>query len=345
MDLNRFLQEGRPRWQELESLLMAVDHRGLRGLELAEAKRLVELYRVVSSDLVRARTLTANEELLGYLNDLVARGYAHIYATKRFRLWEVLAFWWRDYPRLVRREFRVIAFATAIFFAGTCFGAGAMLFDADAGAYLLPQEHRKLDPSDRVEELQRQMAQGEGMRPDQQAYFSSFLFTHNIQVTFLAFALGLTFGVGTFIVLFVNGLFLGSLAVNYHFDDVGTFFYAWILPHGVPELTSIFIAGGAGFILGRALWNPGRRSWSQALTLHAGRAVKLVLGTAPVLVLAGLIEGTLSQMHPPVMPYGVKLAFAAAMAMLLVLYFGFAGRESMPSWWKVRWPGGGGHQP
>jgi len=332
MDLNTFIQKRRPQWKRLEELLIAVDSRGLRGLSVVEARQFAQLYRDVSSDLVRARSLTANPELLEYINDLVARTYGHIYAPRRFSLASIFWFFVRDYPRLVRREFVAIALAAGIFFGGAAFGAGAMLLDPSAGAYLLPKQHLHLDPSERVKQLEGQMEKGEEMTADQQAYFSAYLFTHNIQVTFLAFVLGLTFSVGTLIVLFYNGLMIGALAVNYHADGVGLFFWAWILPHGVPELTSIFIAGGAGLILGRALWQPGRRSRAAALKLHAGRAVKLILGTAPVLVVAGLIEGSISQMHAPVMPYGVKLAFAGVMAVCLAVYFGLVGRTG---------PGGG----
>jgi uncharacterized membrane protein SpoIIM required for sporulation len=324
MDLNTFISDKQPEWGQLERLLGQVDSSGLKGLDLEDSRRLATLYRSVSSDLVRARSLTANPELLGYLNGLVGRSYAHIYATRRFGIGRLWRFFAVAYPRLVRREFGVIAFATAVFMAGTVFGAGAMLLDRDAGAYLLIDYHRDVDPSDRV----AAEAESGGTSAGRQAEFSTFLFTHNIQVTFLVFVLGLTFGVGTFIVLFVNGLYLGSLAVNYHFDGVGTFFYAWILPHGVPELTAIFIAGGAGFIIGRVLWNPGRRTRSAALKLHAGRAVKLILGTAPILVVAGLIEGTISQMHPPAMPYWIKLGVAGTMAVLLVCYLAFSGRRS-----------------
>jgi uncharacterized membrane protein SpoIIM required for sporulation len=331
MDLNEFITTCRPRWERLETVVKKVDGHGLRSLDLDEAKQFAELYRLVSSDLVRARSITVNSDLLSYLNDLVARAYAQVYATRRVSLAKIWAFFARDYPRLVRREARPIALAAAVFFSGALFGAAAMAVDEDAGIYLLPKQHLHMDPSERVAELEKQMASGEAMSSDQQAFFSSFLFTHNIQVTFLTFALGLTFGAGTFILLFVNGLYLGSLAANYHADSVATFFYAWILPHGVPELTSILIAGGAGFIIGRALWNPGRRTRMAALKLHASRGVKLILGTTPILVVAGLIEGTISQMHPPLMPYWLKLAFAGLMAVFLVLYLVGAGRDAANS--------------
>jgi uncharacterized membrane protein SpoIIM required for sporulation len=160
---------------------------------------------------------------------------------------------------------------------------------------------------------------------DEATVFSAFLFTHNIQVTFLAFGLGITAGVGTALVLFANGVPLGALAVQYHEAGQDLFFWAWILPHGIPELTAIAIAGGAGLVLGRGLVLPGRRRIRDALRHEARRAVRLVVGTMPVLVMAGVIEGTISQMHEPLMPYPAKLAFALLVGTALYIWLWSAG--------------------
>jgi uncharacterized membrane protein SpoIIM required for sporulation len=106
------------------------------------------------------------------------------------------------------------------------------------------------------------------------------------------------------------------------------FFWAWILPHGIPELTAVFIAGASGLVIGRGLWVPGRRSRKAALVHEAKRAVRLVLGTMPILVLAGVIEGTISQMHAPIMPYELKLAFAVVVGIAVYAYLLFAGRRA-----------------
>jgi uncharacterized membrane protein SpoIIM required for sporulation len=108
------------------------------------------------------------------------------------------------------------------------------------------------------------------------------------------------------------------------------FYWAWILPHGVTELTEVCIAGGAGLIIARGLWLPGRRARGQALAEEAKLAASLVLGGMPLLVLAGVIEGTISQMHAPVLPYTAKLVFAALVATGLYTFLTQAGREPRP---------------
>jgi uncharacterized membrane protein SpoIIM required for sporulation len=119
-----------------------------------------------------------------------------------------------------------------------------------------------------------------------------------------------TVGVGTAILLFINGLMLGSLAQVYAVKGMAGWFWAWILPHGIPELTAICIAGGAGFVLARGLAAPRGLPRRQALRKEAISGVRLMLGTLALFVLAGLIEGSISQIHPPKLSVAFKIGFA-----------------------------------
>ena len=325
MDLNTFMSRGREGWEELETLLEAIDRGGMESLSASEAQAFARLYRQVSSDLVRARSLTSNQELLGYLNVLVGRSYGQITTGQRLSVKGIWRFLSEEYPSLVRVEKRLVLLSAGIFFVGVMFGAGAMWLDNSAGLYLLPKDHLHLEPSERVAKLTEEMSRDGVMSVESQAYFSSYLFTHNIQVTFLTFALGLTFGVGTCLILFMNGVSIGALAMNYHMSGEGLFFYAWILPHGVPELMSIFIAGGAGLVLSRAFWRGGRQGLRMKMRREGERAMKMLMGTMMLLVLAGVIEGTVSQMHPPVLAYGFKLSLALGLAVVLQIYLARGG--------------------
>ncbi len=324
MDLNEFIEQGRPRWHRLTRLLDRIESAGLKSLSLEEAREFGRLYRAASSDLLWARGRSASAELVESLNDLVARGYAQTYPGKRPRLRDAVEFYRRGFPQLVRAEWKAVVAAYVLFLSGMLFGYAAMQLDPSSAVYLVPEQHQSLDPDKRVAE---EAKNEKGMSADHQTAFSSFLFTHNIQVAFLAFALGLTLGIGTVILLFVNGVFLGALAVAYEAKGHAVWFWAWILPHGVPEISAICLAGAAGLLLGRALVAPGSRSRADALRVEGRLAVRLVLGTLPIFVAAGIIEGTLSQIHEPRLPSVVKLTFAAAMAVLLAAYLLRAGRE------------------
>jgi len=326
-DVNRLMRKRAPVWEELETLLERVDRDGLRSLDIQQARRFGNLYRTVSSDLIRARTELVDASVVDYLNDLVARCYAHIYAGSGKRGRRVWRFFAREFPRLFRAEWKAIALSATILMTGAGLGATFTAVDPGALGVLIPDGHREHTPAERVsgEEEDGGMSDGHSAMA-----FSSFLFTHNIKVTFLVFALGITFGVGTVAVLFYNGIPLGALAMQYHMSGEGMFFWAWILPHGIPELTEIFIAGGAGLVLARGLLVPGRRSRKAAVVREARRAAKLVVGGMPILVLAGVIEGTISQMHEPVVPYALKLVFAVLVGVGVYSYLLFAGRGRDP---------------
>jgi uncharacterized membrane protein SpoIIM required for sporulation len=321
-DVDRFVRERTGEWQELEGMLAAVDAEGMPSLGIEGARRLGQLYRAVSSDLVRARTEVVDLALVDYLNDLVARTYARVYAGSPGLSRRIAEFFLEEFPRTVRHEWRPIALAAALLVGGAAFGAVAAVRDPGSIMVTIPDVFQH-DPATRVA---RDEATGGGAGADESAVFSTWLFTHNIQVTFTVFALGLTFGIGTVVLMFFNGAPLGALAVQYHQAGHGLFFWAWILPHGIPELTVVAIAGGAGLVLARGLWLPGRRRRMDALVAEARTAVRLVVGAMPVLVLAGLIEGTISQIHAPRLPYLLKLAFAAVMGVGVYAFLLRAGR-------------------
>jgi uncharacterized membrane protein SpoIIM required for sporulation len=326
-DVNGFLRTRAPVWDELERLLVRVDQDGLGKMPLAEARRFGRLYRAVSSDLIRARTENVDASIADYLNDLVARSYAHVYAGASKRRSFVGRFLLHDFPRLFRREWGAVAVSAVILLGGGAIGAAGVALDPSAAGVLIPEQHAEMRPEERVADDEATGGLDDG---HEAVAFSSFLFTNNIQVTYLAFALGITFGLGTAWVLFYNGVPLGALAMQYHLAGKGLFFWAWILPHGIPELTVVCIGGGAGLVLARGLWKPGRRTRKDALVAEGKTAVALVLGGMPILIVAGVIEGTISQMHEPTIPYVAKLVFAAVAGTGVYAYLLFAGRGKDP---------------
>lgn len=318
MEMPEFIEARRPRWQQLESLLDKAEGSGLRTLELEEARSLGKLYRAVSSDLLWVRARSGSADVSEYLNDLVGRAYAITYPGQRVRFADAWGFVSRGFPALLRQEWRMYAASLLLFLAGAGFGYLGMLADPDAAPYLVPEQHLKLDPVKRAADE----ARGEGMSVDQQAQFSTFLFTHNTEVAFLAFALGITVGVGTALMLFLNGLMLGALAQVYTAKGMAGWFWAWILPHGIPEITAICIAGAAGFVIARGQVAPRGLPRGMALRQEAVRAVKLLFGTFVLFVLAGIIEGTISQIHPPRLSVAFKVSFALTVGLGVYAYLG-----------------------
>src|SRR5581483_675674 len=163
----------------------------------------------------------------------------------------------------------------------------------------------------------------------QKESFSAMLMTHNTEVSILTLGLGMTWGLGTIIMLFYNGVILGAVGVDYIAAGQIRFLFGWLMPHGVVEIPSILIAGQAGLVLATALIGWGRRIPLRARLREVSRDLTtLIFGVAVLLVWAGFVEAFLSQYHEPVIPYEAKIAFGCVEFLLLCVFLFRSGRES-----------------
>ena len=335
IDLARFVAAEQSSWDELSTQLDLLEHdRSLRGnarLDLAGAERLHYLYQRAASDLARLATFSAESDLRRSLGALVARAYAEIHARSgpAESVSGPLGHPWRwltgTFPRAFRRQVRAFWLAVAITVVGCAFGALALAIDPEARAVTLPFGLADMNPADRVADEEHD----QGKRfAGQHATFSGYLMANNIKVFILALALGCTWGVGTILVLFSNGVYLGAVVLDYLRAGQGVFVAGWLLPHGSVEIPAILVAGQAGFVLGGALIGWGRRVPLRE-RLRAVRAdlVTLIGGVALMLVWAGIIESFFSQYHAPVLPYAVKISFGAVELIALTLFFALAGKR------------------
>jgi len=319
LDPNRFVIERQERWQELEAELDQIAQGRFESMTLGRARRLGELYRLASGDLIRARTESANAPLIDYLNGLVGRAYGAIYRGRRTRwFWAVGFLAWR-FPMLVRRHSRQIAAAAGIMLLGFFFGLIADTLDSSAKYSLLSPEFAAIE--DRMDEMKTAAAGGRSMSAANSTVFSVYLMQNNITVSFLALALGATAGLGTTYVLFQNGVMVGALGAIFMRHGLSLYFWANILAHGVTELTAIFIAGGAGFVIAGAIVSPGDHGLRRALQRRGAEAVEIALGCVFLLVIAGLLEAFVTPQGA--IPHGIKLAIGAGTGLALVAYLGF----------------------
>ncbi|MBN1418938.1 MAG: stage II sporulation protein M [Planctomycetes bacterium] len=318
MDIDGFIGRNAERWGRLGALLDRLDARGPESLRAPELRELLDLYRAASSDLNEARTFTANPELLDTLSQLVGRAYKAIHAPPRpHRIGRLVRrFFARDFPLAVRRRRRPMAVAAPASALGTLFGFGATVADRRNAALLVPEAFFIERPAEHVAEREAAVAHDVSTA----AGASAFYFTHNIRVSFLAFSLGLAAGLFASIYVFWTGGFLGALAAHFHIDGVAPFFYAWIGPHGALELPAIIIASASGIALGQAWLRPGGRTRRGSLRAALPDAARMMLGAASMLVLAGLLEGTISQFPGRVVPYAVKIGIACVLAGGLLWY-------------------------
>ena len=317
MNIERFLADRRDMWDELANLLHRAEDIDLSRKEM---QHLVELYRRTCSDLNRARSYTANPEILGYLNQLTGRAYRYIYrAAHETPVWDSLKrLVTHEIPAAFRRERLYVAIAAAAFLAGTLFGSVAVLIDPANGQRLVPPMFFTERPRDRVEKIENGKERIDNL--EKAVVFGASLYTHNIKVAFLAFSLGALTIVLGLAILFYNGVTLGAIATMYILDDVPLFFFAWVGPHGALELPAIIFGGAAGLLAGRALLMPGSLSRGASLRQVLPSVWRMIIGAALVLVLAGLIEGSFSQFTARSFPYVLKISVALILFIGLMAY-------------------------
>lgn len=326
LDLGKFIAEGQPFWSDLEEMLdKSAKDPGYR-MELAQARRFHYLYQRASADLVRMMTFSAQPEIRTYLESLVERAYSEIHETRkkphRFR-----PFHWftRVFPGTFRIHVRAFWLSVIIMLVGGFFGGLAITFDPEAKEVLMPFSHLAGNPSDRVAMEEK----GDHDRlAGRKGRFSSYLMTHNTRVSILVLAMGLTFGVGTVMLLFYNGIILGAVVMDYVLAGESVFLAGWLLPHGSIEIPAILMAGQAGLVLARAMIGWSRpQSFKTRLRQVTGDLVTLIFGVALLLIWAGIIEAFLSQYHEPVIPYAVKIGFGAVQLLLLAWFLAFSGKN------------------
>jgi uncharacterized membrane protein SpoIIM required for sporulation len=325
LDLGRFVETERPHWTALEKTLDWIERNPERKLSVEELEKFHGLYQRASADLAKVATLASEGELRRYLELLVGRAYAEIHEARertKFRPWRWISV---EFPRAFRRHFRAFQLAVALTLAGVFFGSLALKIDSEAKSVLMPFEGLQVSPSERVAKEREQKGK---QLTGKKGRFSAELMTHNTQVALMTAAFGMTYGFGTLVLLFYNGVILGAVAFDYIHGGEWLFLLGWLLPHGVIEIPAILVGGQAGFVIGHALIGWGSRV-SRADRLRAiGRdIVALCAGFAAMLVWAGLVEAFLSQYHEPVITYGMKIAFGCVEAALLVLFLARAGVE------------------
>ena len=287
-----FAARKRPRWAEFQQLAERAAGHGLDSFASHELPDFAARYREVAADLARARTYGVDEATLEHLERLAAAGHNALYRDERGtwrRVWEVLI---RECPAAIRQARGYIAVACLAFLLPAAAGYLLMREQPDLALDLLPKVmiERADAGADRMAEGRRYVEVAVEDRP----LMASGLITNNVRVAIACFAGGIFLGIGSLVLLGFNGLLIGATAG--HFANRGLLGYLleFILGHGLLELFAIWVAGAAGFLLGRSVVAPGDMSRGDALVLSGRTAVRMVGGAAVLLVVSGLIEGFVS---------------------------------------------------
>jgi uncharacterized membrane protein SpoIIM required for sporulation/uncharacterized RDD family membrane protein YckC len=307
-----------PRWIAFAARLSEAQRRGLRSFNETQVREFVEEYRSLSADLARLRTATrgSSSDELFYLGRLVTGAHNLLYRDRRNTFREIMRFLAFDVPTEVRRSVVPIALGAAFLFGPAVIAYAAVVRDPGVASTFIPTSML-----DRAEEGVERAKHNAGYIPDPEVFrplMASQIIANNVQVTFAVFAAGITAGIGSLLMLILNGVSLGGVFGLYQSKGILKLLVAFVAPHGVLELSAICIAAGGGLLIAAAMLVPGDRTRRRALVENGRRAMRLIAASTLLLIVAGSLEGMVSPI--PNWPLWGKLAVSGATLVLLVAY-------------------------
>lgn len=307
---DNFIERRKTNWKRLEELIDQVRSvRGLRRLSREEVREFGRSYRRAASDLAIARVESRDQRLVNYLNNLVIRAHGMVYRAESRGVRSIFDFYWHEFPAIFRRTFRY-TLATFLIFMGIAMVSFIATWRNDDFA-----DFAYLSQST-VQQIKKHQRWWESLN-DAAPIGAARIMANNIGVSLKVFAFSIVPVAGTVDALMPSALQFGSinaLVIKYGMTRT---LWSFVAGHGVLEFMAIFIAGGAGLMIGLALLVPGERTRREALVESGRTAIQLLAGCIPLLVIAGAIEGFIS---PLPIQGSYKIAVSAATAVMLAAY-------------------------
>lgn len=287
----RFVARKRDRWEEYHRWAQRLEANGIAAMPAADIPEFAARYREAAADLARGRTYGVDRATLAWLERAVAAGHNALYRSRRWT-WRAPARTARSIAVACVRRRGYVAVALLLFLLPGVAGYAAVRGSATLARTVLPAEIVA-----RAEAGVQRSAEGRGYVEVPSMYMplmATALIRNNIQVALIAFAMGMTAGVGTVLVLAFNGWYFGTILGLFATYGLAGYLLAFVVAHGPLELSAIFLAGGAGLMLGHAILAPGDLPRREALVIAGRDAIRLVGAAAVLLVVAGLLEGFVS---------------------------------------------------
>ena len=306
MTESQFIEQNKEKWRELELLL---------ELPQKDADKLQELFVKVSSDLSYARTFYPKRSVRLYLNNLTQKVFDSMGKKKSgFSHKNITNFFGTILPEEAFRQRKILLISFLIFVVSMGIGALSTAKNPDFANVILGDYYVNMTE----ENINKQDPMAVYKDKDAVGMFAGITI-NNIRVAFLAFVLGLLGGIGTVYILVYNGIMVGVF--QYFFYSKGLFLTSfltiWI--HGAIEISAIIIAGAAGIILGNGLLFPGTYKRSTSMQISSKRALRILLGTVPLFIIAGLLESFVTR-HTGLPTFVKAIIIAFSFLLVLTMY-------------------------
>ncbi len=301
-----FIRLNKERWEEFEKI--ANDQQNV------EPDKLAELFIQVTDDLAFARTQYPGSRTTAYLNALAGKVHLHIYRNKRENKNRFVSFWQYEVPSAMYHARKPLGYSFLLFVVAALIGVVSTLYDDTFVRLIMGDEYVNMT----LENIRK----GNPTRVYSSGNEISMFFMitwNNIMVSFVVFVYGVMASLGTAYHLFRNAVMVGSFVMMFYMESQLTQALPVIMLHGTIELSSIVIAGAAGFTMGNSLIFPGTYSRLESFKRGALRGIKIVVGLVPFFVMAGFIESFITRYA--FMHYGIKMLIIGLSALLMIYYF------------------------
>ncbi len=303
-----FIKQNKGKWKDFEQMLKS---------KQKNPEKLSKLFIQITDDLSYSRTFYKNRSVRVYLNNLAQQIFYSIYKNKKAEKGSLFSFWTDELPQLMYLARRELLLSASVFILAILIGAFSSVMNPEFPRVILGDEY--------VNQTLLNIENNDPMAVYKQMneVDMSFRITYNnIRVSVISFLSGLFAGLGTIGVLIGNGIMVGSF--QYFFYEQGVFWESfltiWI--HGTLEISTIILSGCAGLVLGRGLVFPGTYSRLQSLQKYGLRALKIMIGIVPLVIMAGFIEGFVTRYTdaPDVLRLGIILASLSFVLLYFVWY-------------------------
>lgn len=301
-----FIKQNMKRWNDYEGLL--------KQQGSIDPDKKAEIFIQLTDDLSFSRTQYPNSESTRYLNSLASQIHLVIYKNKREERSRFITFWTRELPTQIHSMYRYLGYAFLIFGVAILIGVLSVQKDDTFARLILGDGYVNMT----LENIKDGNPLGVYGKSNQADMFFSITF-NNIKVSFFAFAAGIMLSIGTGLLLFYNGIMVGTFFTFLAQHGQLSSSLSVVMLHGTIELTSIVIAGAAGFRLGHSILFPKTYSRLESFKRGAKEGLKLVMALMPFFVIAGFIESFITRYAD--MPVIFKAFIIGGSSLLIVYYF------------------------
>lgn len=301
-----FIKSNATKWNKFEKL---------ENAGKTTPQELSDLYIELTDDLSYSRTHYANRSVRVYLNTLAQKAFNKVQKRRAGTLNQLWGFIKTGLPLESYAARYSFLWSFIIFMLAVFVGVVSQHIDPDFLGVVVGDGY--------LEKTKEFIAEGDPMKVYKSGnglLMSSSIALNNIRVSFLLFILGLTFGIGTSLLLILNGVMLGSFQHFFVQQGLGEVSFLAIWIHGALEISAIVIAGGAGLLLGKGIAFPRTLTRAQSAQIAAKKGVKIMVGLLPVFLVAAFLEGYVTRLEN-VLPNSVQWFIILGSFAFIILYF------------------------